>query len=288
MAQAIEEQEPIEELSIPPVAAASSSSSSPPRHHASLSREDGKEHDLVPRGPWGASWSPHFPTDPQIRREADLLIEDLLQAQAARKAKKPEASVSSVSVCGGSQSSAKAKAKQSAPKKEHKAATWHEWREMKESRPPPAPKRTGALGAPPPPPALEMPKWRPAARKFYEPAKVKNKDGTWKLRGVHTSSDVLRYSRIDPLTRKGWDHREVFKTSKIGEHTAASTKVWDALMQWRASEKPLPEWYAETTKATGFLPRTQSLPSAGVTALSLRGGSAKQASAHSSMSQTAV
>jgi len=83
-------------------------------------------------------------------------------------------------------------------------------------------------------------------RRKDEVAKVVGSDGRIRLRGVASVSDVTRYCKdIDPYSRKNWAVREAFKSMRTEEQKRMATQTWSALKNWRSSEKPLEEWYAE-------------------------------------------
>mmetsp|Transcript_26831 Transcript_26831/g.68838 ORF Transcript_26831/g.68838 Transcript_26831/m.68838 type:complete len:258 (-) Transcript_26831:32-805(-) len=201
-----------------------------------------------PRGPWGTSWSPNFPIESQICREADNLHHGLALVKAERRAAAREKwAESAVAVAQEAAVAMQEKLKQRQLRKEALL------------RPLVHPSRRAGVSAPavpaPPPPQRES-----ARRPRYEPAKVAGPDGKFRLRGVQSTSDISKYAKnVDPYSRQGWELREAFKTMKSGQHAAIAAQTWGALHKWAASEKPIDQWYAET-KAQGSRQRTSSSP----------------------------
>eukprot|EP00929_Paragymnodinium_shiwhaense_P059706 TRINITY_DN29889_c0_g1_i1.p1 TRINITY_DN29889_c0_g1~~TRINITY_DN29889_c0_g1_i1.p1 ORF type:complete len:245 (+),score=64.05 TRINITY_DN29889_c0_g1_i1:98-832(+) len=93
----------------------------------------------------------------------------------------------------------------------------------------------------------------PKRRGAYDPGKIYSKDGSFRLRGVSSLSDVRRYtSNVDPFSRRAWEVREAYKLMRASQHSAAAQQTWGALHSWAASEKPFDEWQSQVKKGAKF------------------------------------
>merc|ERR1712032_762065 len=78
-----------------------------------------------------------------------------------------------------------------------------------------------------------------------DPAKDgRHSDGRFRLKGVHSTSDIQRYTReVDSHSRKDWQLQEAYKAKRLAEHRAVAENTWNALHSFRASELPFNDWY---------------------------------------------
>eukprot|EP00928_Gymnodinium_smaydae_P013215 TRINITY_DN14834_c0_g1_i1.p1 TRINITY_DN14834_c0_g1~~TRINITY_DN14834_c0_g1_i1.p1 ORF type:complete len:204 (-),score=21.58 TRINITY_DN14834_c0_g1_i1:72-683(-) len=90
----------------------------------------------------------------------------------------------------------------------------------------------------------------------HDPGKIYNPDGTFRLRGVSSTSDVKRYtSGVNPHSRQHWELREAYKLMRHEQHSSAAMQTWGALHSWCASEKSFDQWYANASRGVKFTQR---------------------------------
>lgn len=96
------------------------------------------------------------------------------------------------------------------------------------------------------PARLPMPR---LSRGLHEPAKALGADGRVRLQGVRSTSDLKLYMKdVDPYSREAWEIREAYKKMRASQHAVAASSCWDALHDWRRSEKTLDEWHSSVKR----------------------------------------
>lgn len=87
-------------------------------------------------------------------------------------------------------------------------------------------------------------------KRSHDPGKVYSEDGTFRLRGVASLSDVHKYTGgVKAHTKKSWEVREAYKLMRAEQHSQVAMQTWAALKQWTASNQPFDKWQQSTPKA---------------------------------------
>jgi hypothetical protein len=91
------------------------------------------------------------------------------------------------------------------------------------------------------------------SKRRHDPAKIYNEDGSFRLRGVRSTSDIARFtSGITPHTRHSWEVRGAYKLMRAEQHSATVNKTWEALQSWCASDRSFDQWYSDAKKGVKY------------------------------------
>jgi hypothetical protein len=233
---------------------------------ASSQPEEKPEKD--PKFPnWGGvSWSPIFPTDRQLVSKVDQLWHENQKLRAKRSNDLPPSLAERRDAARAFQAATDGLRKQIAQKTvarrdaslldiseavpADQATVGTQPREARCSTLEPLPPdRNGS----PPASSCYAAATSTCRKRRHDPAKIYNENGSFRLRGVKSTSDIARFtSGIEPHSRRNWEVRGAFKLMRAEQHSATVTKTWSALQSWCASERPFDQWYANAKKGVKY------------------------------------
>lgn len=186
------------------------------------------------RKKWGTSYSPNYPTDREMRREADKLFarNDAL-AKEVREKRIVLCKEAFAATCMGQSQAVKAKSS------EHAVGT-------------PFVRHNGSR--------LELPLHERSSstlprckRERYEPAKVVDASGRTTLRGVRSVSEIQMFQQdVNPYSRKSFEVRQAFKNKRAAQHRATAAATWNAFNQFAASDMTFSGWLDTAKKGARY------------------------------------